>query len=72
MIFGSLFIVFPVYIFFALFMIVFSDPGYVTKKMIAEILTKNGIKQEEIGSTYTMRDVLCYLTENYLRGQGFF
>ena len=40
---GPIFIIFPIMIYWVLAAIVLSDPGYVTKKMIQEIYSKNGI-----------------------------
>ena len=40
---GPIFIIFPIMIYWVLAAIVLSDPGYVTKKMIQDILAKNDI-----------------------------
>jgi hypothetical protein len=67
---GAIFVMFPSYIFTALFFIVFSDPGYMTKKLQSDILKKNGIEEDDLGRTITMREALCLLTQNYLSSQG--
>ena len=69
-VFGTIFIVFPVMIYWVLAAIVLSDPGYVTKKMVEDIYIKNDINKSDIGLTITMRDVLNTLTTNYLKSQN--
>ena len=67
---GPIFIIFPIMIYWVLAAIVLSDPGYVTKKMIEDIYSKNDINSSEIGLSITMKDVLNTLTTNYLKSQN--
>ena len=57
-------------IYWVLAQIVLSDPGYITKKMVLEIYSKNDINPSEIGLRITLKDVLNTLTTNYLKSQN--
>ena len=63
---GTIFVIFPTYIFWSLGAIVFGDPGVVDKKMVTKIYRSNKISIYEIGTKYTMTEVLLTLSENYL------
>ena len=63
--------IWPLLIFWSLGAIVFGDPGRVDAKLKNNIYSANNINVFDIGTKYSMQQVLLTLTENYFISQGF-
>jgi len=65
-----IFLLFPIYITWALLALVAGDPGHITPELVSKIYKENDIQASDIGSTLTMKDVIEILTVNYLKRQN--